>query len=143
MVGTTAVVGVVANGTLIVANVGDSEAIAISVVYGLLSFHCSFLLRFCPFFFLFSFAHSFSDNKPVAIEMTTPHKATDAIEKARIEALGGHVFLGRVFGSLAVTRAFGDSKFKTPKMSQDFVSVEPAFHELVLTPAHKYVGSFP
>lgn len=111
MIGTTAVVGVIVDGKLVVANVGDSEAIAISIING----------------------------QAEPIEMTTPHKATDQSEKSRIEALGGHVFLGRVFGSLAVTRAFGDSKFKTPKMAKDFVSVEPAFHELVLTPAHQYI----
>jgi len=70
---------------------------------------------------------------------TTPHKASDPNEKRRIESLGGHVFFGRVFGALAVSRSFGDSKFKMPKTSQNFVSWEPSIKSSTVTPAHKFL----
>ncbi len=47
------------------------------------------------------------------------HKATDAVEKARIEAAGGFVARKRVMGVLAVARAFGDFVLKK------FVTAEP------------------
>ncbi len=47
------------------------------------------------------------------------HKATDAVEKARIEAAGGFVTRKRVMGVLAVARAFGDFVLKK------FVTAEP------------------
>lgn len=112
MNGSTAVVGVLVDYTLYVANIGDSEAV---------------LVR---------------QNDAGALEceaMTVPHKASDPNEKRRIEALGGHVFFGRVFGALAVSRSFGDSKFKTPKTSQNFVSWEPAIQTRGLNASHKFL----
>ncbi len=47
------------------------------------------------------------------------HKATDNVEKARIEAAGGFVARKRVMGVLAVARAFGDFVLKK------FVTAEP------------------
>ena len=43
---------------------------------------------------------------------TRDHKPTDIEEYTRIVGLGGTIFGGRVFGSLALTRAFGDVSFK-------------------------------
>jgi serine/threonine protein phosphatase PrpC len=40
------------------------------------------------------------------------HKATDPSEIARLRKSGGAVFNGRVFGTLAVSRAFGDFELK-------------------------------
>ena len=40
------------------------------------------------------------------------HKPTDELERRRIEAAGGVVKSGRVFGMLAVSRAFGDLDLK-------------------------------
>jgi len=111
MNGSTAVVGVVADGKLYIGNIGDSEAILVSVENGQVTPH----------------------------NLTTPHKASDPIEKERIEKLGGHVFFGRVFGALAVSRAFGDSRYKQPKTSQDFVTADPALYEAELAPHHKYI----
>lgn len=112
MNGSTGVVGVLVDYTLYVANIGDSESV---------------LVR---------------QNESDALEceaMTVPHKASDPNEKRRIEALGGHVFFGRVFGALAVSRSFGDSKFKTPKTSQNFVSWEPAIQVRELNSSHKFL----
>jgi serine/threonine protein phosphatase PrpC len=85
-----------------------------------------------------------SENGELTAEnLTYPHKASDSAEKKRIEELGGHVFFGRVFGALAVARAFGDSRYKQPKTSQNFVSVEPFLLEVELNPSYKYVSILP
>lgn len=112
MNGSTAVAAVVADGELFVGNIGDSEAVLVSV----------------------------DDQGALqCTNLTTPHKASDQKEKERIEALGGHVFFGRVFGALAVSRAFGDSRYKQPKTSQDFVTADPAHHRVKLEPQHKFL----
>jgi len=111
MHGCTGVVCMVLDDQLYMANIGDSEAILVSVT-----------------------------NEAVSSQnMTTPHKATDPTEKGRIESLGGHVFFGRVFGALAVSRSFGDAKYKKPKTSQNFVSFEPAIQVEKLTQNHRYL----
>jgi serine/threonine protein phosphatase PrpC len=46
--------------------------------------------------------------------LTIKHKPSDPSEKERVEKNGGHVIFGRVLGSLAVSRAFGDIEFKFP-----------------------------
>jgi len=98
MHGSTAVVSLILDGKLHMANIGDSEGILISV----------------------------GNNHQTTVQnLTRPHKASDPAEKERIESLGGHVFFGRVFGALAVSRSFGDAKYKKPKTSKDFVSWEP------------------
>lgn len=111
MNGSTGVVGVLVDSKLYIANVGDSEACLVREV----------------------------NNEVVAENLTTPHKASDPIEKKRVEELGGHVFFGRVFGALAVSRSFGDSKFKTPKTAQNFVSCEPAIRVVDIRPDHTFM----
>mmetsp|Transcript_4679 Transcript_4679/g.5072 ORF Transcript_4679/g.5072 Transcript_4679/m.5072 type:complete len:355 (+) Transcript_4679:52-1116(+) len=106
MNGSTAVCGIVVDKTLYIANIGDSEGVLIKE----------------------------KDGEIVPVNLTTPHKASLAKEKKRIEDLGGHVFFGRVFGALAVSRSFGDAKFKKPKTTQNFVSWEPATQTHTLTP---------
>lgn len=111
MNGSTGVAGVIVDHKLYIANVGDSEACLVSE----------------------------EDGELKAENLTTPHKANDPTEKKRVEELGGHVFFGRVFGALAVSRSFGDSKFKKPKTSQNFVSCEPALHTSEILPHHKFM----
>lgn len=111
MNGSTGVVSVLVDNKLYTANVGDSEACLVSEVDGALQ----------------------TEN------LTVPHKASDPTEKKRVEELGGHVFFGRVFGALAVSRSFGDSKFKKPKTSQNFVSCEPALHTSEIRPEHTFL----
>lgn len=93
--GSCAVVIVIVNDKLYCANVGDSEAIL-------------------------------TDNNGSVTMLTTVHKPTkESSEEKRIKDLGGYVFYERVFGTLAVSRAFGDFKYKTPLAKDDFVSIEP------------------
>jgi serine/threonine protein phosphatase PrpC len=96
MNGSTAVICFTIDNILYSANLGDSEAILIS------------------------------DDNGIKVEsLTYNHKASDPDERDRILKLGGHVFFGRVFGALAVSRSFGDPRYKKPKTSEDFVSWEP------------------
>jgi serine/threonine protein phosphatase PrpC len=44
--------------------------------------------------------------------MSKDHKPTDELEQTRIYRAGGKVHAGRVDGDLAVSRAFGDFRFK-------------------------------
>jgi len=111
MNGCTAVVGLIVDGVLHVANLGDSEAILVSV----------------------------DGEKVVCENLTFSHKASVPSEKARIESLGGYVFFNRVFGSLAVSRAFGDSKYKQPKTTQNYVSFMPAIKTVQLNSCHRYL----
>lgn len=111
MNGSTGVVAVVVDTKVYIANVGDSEACLVSEV----------------------------DGELVTENLTTPHKANDPIEKKRVEELGGHVFFGRIFGALAVSRSFGDAKFKKPKTANNFVSCEPALHVADIRPNHKFM----
>ena len=53
------------------------------------------------------------------VELTHKHKPSDPEEKKRIIGAGGMVLSGRVGGSLAVARAFGDLEFKTPIQDGD------------------------
>ena len=49
----------------------------------------------------------------IGVDLTVDQKATTPAEIARISACGGFVANGRVLGSLAVARAFGDCQLKT------------------------------
>lgn len=111
MNGSTCVVGLILDGALHIANIGDSEGVLVSV----------------------------ENDKLEAINLTKPHKASDPVEKERVEGLGGYVFFGRVFGALAVSRSFGDAKYKKPKTTKDFVSWEPFLKKIELQNSHKYM----
>jgi len=111
MHGCTCVCSLVLDGVVYFANIGDSEGILVEVENG----------------------------NVTAKIMTKAHKANEPSEKDRIESMGGHVFFGRVYGSLAVSRSFGDAKYKRPKTSKDFVSWEPYTDVQILSPIHKYM----
>lgn len=62
--------------------------------------------------------------------ITIDHKPTDPSELKRIMQAGGFVEMGRVDGSLALSRAFGDSAYKTPREAPEEkqkVTVVPEF----------------
>lgn len=117
--GSTSVDIIIQGKTLYSANAGDSEAILVSrskdVDQGGLSH----------------------------LELTACHNAAkNKSEIARVKAAGGTVFFGRVNGSLAVTRSFGDSAYKRPKTGDaDHVIVAPFTKELTLTADDLYIIS--
>lgn len=47
-------------------------------------------------------------NNGIAMRMSYDHRATDPTEIERVKMQGGTVVDGRVGGTLALTRAFGD-----------------------------------
>ena len=63
--------------------------------------------------------HSVLCHSGLAVRLSLDHKATDPLEKARIEAAGGFILRKRVMGVLAVARSFGDFVLKK------FVTAEP------------------
>jgi serine/threonine protein phosphatase PrpC len=72
--------------------------------------------------------------------LTEKHSPTVPEERLRIERAGGRVMLGRVNGSLAVSRAFGDMEFKQsgPRGgTETLVIVRPAIRRVRLDPRHR------
>ena len=63
-----------------------------------------------------------------AVGLSIDHKPTRPDETARIVDAGGFVFMKRVMGQLAVSRAIGDTNFK--KDSCKVVVPEPDFYEV-------------
>lgn len=55
-----------------------------------------------------------TDSVETAIALSFDHKPDDLAEEQRIRAAGGYVAGGRVEGDLAVSRGFGDYRFKIP-----------------------------
>jgi len=58
----------------------------------------------------------------VAVRLSHDHKATDACERARVEASGGFVIRKRVMGVLAVARSFGDFVLKKYVPAEPYTS---------------------
>ena len=50
----------------------------------------------------------------MGFDETVKHKPMDDGERERVQQAGGFVIFGRVGGTLAVSRAFGDKPFKVP-----------------------------
>lgn len=69
------------------------------------------------------------------------HKPAEPSEHERIEAAGEYVLFGRVNGSLAVSRAIGDKRFKsvTAEASIDITSMDDILYSLEINPQE--VGS--
>ncbi|XP_025083684.1 integrin-linked kinase-associated serine/threonine phosphatase 2C-like isoform X1 [Pomacea canaliculata] len=84
--GTTAVVVLVINNTLFIANLGDSK---------------SLLCRYKE-----------DEKKYVAVPLTTDHSPSVYAERMRIQKAGGFVRDGRVMGVLEVSRSIGDGPYK-------------------------------
>src|SRR3989344_241753 len=105
--GATALAAVFEKGKLTIANAGDSRAI---LAY-----------------------KSPSGYKNQAVRLTRDHRASDSIEKKRIEEVGGEIMsvngIARVGGQSIVTRSLGDRFF-----SSSGVTAEPEIKEIELNP---------
>jgi len=71
---------------------------------------------------------------PEAIDLTIDHKASNPVEKARVEKSGGFVHNGRLDGILAISRAFGDLAHKrdghliaTPDVVSEVIELDDEF----------------
>lgn len=106
--GATAACCLLINRTLYTANLGDTE-----IVLG----------------------RKIANGSYQPITLSQKHKPEDSSERARVQEAGGSVFLGRVQGVLAVSRAFGDPEFKVPlnDSTKDFVSSDPAIETFAIT----------
>ncbi|KYQ96655.1 protein serine/threonine phosphatase [Tieghemostelium lacteum] len=81
-----------------------------------------------------------SSGKPPVYEshlLTYKHLANDDKEKQRITELGGMIIFGRLFGSLAVSRSFGDREYKEGE--KKFVTCEPFQQTIELTPKDHFL----
>jgi len=86
--------------------------------------------------------HKYSQLAPPKLQgapklLSVQHRPTNAAEMTRINAVGGTVLFGRVLGSLAVSRAFGDPDYKQKTFEGalvDYVSAVPAITAFQLTP---------
>jgi len=110
--GSTAALALIFGKRLVVANVGDTEACLV---------------------------RKSRDGKLTTEVLTTAHLASEDQEGKRIRELGGTVFFGRVDGSLAVSRSFGDCQYKKPTAKEDFVSAIPAIRTVLLDETCAYL----
>ena len=68
-------------------------------------------------------SHEKRGGKVAHMLLTRKHTVKDKEEQKRITDLGGAVVFGRLFGTLAVARAFGDYEFK--REGKEYVSIAP------------------
>ncbi|KAL2556468.1 putative protein phosphatase 2C 49 [Forsythia ovata] len=71
--------------------------------------------------------------KGEAIDMSQDHRPNYALERQRVEELGGFIDDGYLNGVLSVTRALGDWDMKLPRGSPSPLIAEPEFCQTVLT----------
>lgn len=70
--------------------------------------------------------------KGEAINMSQDHRPSYAMERRRVEALGGFIDDGYLNGVLSVTRALGDWDMKLPRGSASPLIAEPEFRQIIL-----------
>lgn len=72
--------------------------------------------------------------------LTVKHLASHSDEAARVAAAGGRIFLGRVNGTIAVSRALGDIDLKANynKAASDYVTALPYVSSLRLQPDNPF-----
>ena len=70
----------------------------------------------------------------IAERMSYDHKGLDPNEQERVRQEGGIILDGRVGGTLAITRAFGDHSLK-----RDGVSAKPYIKKHILRSSDKYL----
>jgi len=60
------------------------------------------------------------------VVLSSKHQLSDEGERKRVIELGGVITGRRLFGDLAVSRGFGDRDYKRPRAVADYITVEPA-----------------
>ncbi|MCB9493212.1 MAG: protein serine/threonine phosphatase 2C family protein [Epsilonproteobacteria bacterium] len=78
------------------------------------------------------------DKDGKVLHITKDHKPNSDDEKKRIQAAGGVIFNGRVFGTLAVPRSFGDFQYVGTNGEKLIIS-EPTITTLQLTGKEAYM----
>lgn len=84
-----------------------------------------------------------------AVEMNKMHRMDNAAEKERVKKAGGTIINNRVNGVLAVSRAFGDTQFKTlpamegktlplHRLAESLVTALPEIHSEIITPKTEF-----
>jgi serine/threonine protein phosphatase PrpC len=111
--GSTAVVALILDDKLFVANVGDAEAI--------LSIKTKNGFTLDP------------------VVLTTIHRPTNPDEHDRLTKKGCGLYNNRLRGCLAVSRAFGDSGYKRPITKKNYVSAKPSIYKKELDPSCEYL----
>lgn len=71
--------------------------------------------------------------KGLSFDMSQDHRPSYALERRRVEELGGFIDDGYLNGVLSVTRALGDWDMKLPRGSASPLIAEPEFRHIVLT----------
>ncbi|KAF6156516.1 hypothetical protein GIB67_011317 [Kingdonia uniflora] len=77
--------------------------------------------------------------KGQAIDMSEDHKPIHALERKRVEELGGYIDDGYLNGVLSVSRALGDWDMKLPKGSSSPLIADPEFHQMLLTEEDEFL----
>ncbi|KAI5674866.1 hypothetical protein M9H77_05816 [Catharanthus roseus] len=77
--------------------------------------------------------------KGEAIEMSQDHRPSYALERRRVEELGGFIDDGYLNGVLSVTRALGDWDMKFPRGSASPLIAEPEFRQIMLTEEDEFL----
>lgn len=109
--GSTAVMAFIHGKTLYVADLGDAECV-VGVKDG-------------------------KSGPQTSVLMTRKHNPSDPEEKDRITQLGGMIVFGRLFGTLAISRGFGDKEFKAK--DKMFVSNQPYVSSRVLSKKDQFI----
>jgi protein phosphatase 2C family protein 2/3 len=76
-------------------------------------------------------------------ELSFDQKPTNEEEKKRIVESGNIVLIGRVNGSLAVSRAFGDQRYKKSKDSKNDTLLAPGKQAVTVVPEIQHVSVHP
>ncbi|KAM7495770.1 hypothetical protein LguiA_020184 [Lonicera macranthoides] len=77
--------------------------------------------------------------KGEAIDMSKDHRPTYALERRRVEELGGFIDDGYLNGVLSVTRALGDWDMKLPRGGASPLIAEPEFRQIDLTEEDEFL----
>ncbi|KAL3505581.1 hypothetical protein ACH5RR_030963 [Cinchona calisaya] len=71
--------------------------------------------------------------KGVAVQLSQDHRPSSAVERKRVEDLGGVIEYGYLNGELSVTRALGDWYMKLPVGSVSPLTAEPEVQHILLS----------